>query len=447
MSKTISNFPNEDNKLKNNSAIQIKKNINLRRLVIITNLGKNLEENNFNFNDNKLIRQGHPFKENNNNNNIINSIEINNNNKNNNIIINSIEINNNNNDKENISNENEIGTNDNLRKINSLLPMMRDNIINEDQKERNKIMTKIVGIEDDSFISNIKRDYLIYEDAFFFDNREYCSLFTHFLKLKNDLINIFCFDYSFAPYSIRLIKFLFFFHFMFYLETLCIGQKYYFKKYFSKEYQSFIEKMFNLTNSSMNITNMNITNNIILTNNINLANFNNSILNRTDLSIFDFERYFSVKTSEIIKIHYLYTFKYAFARILIPVAISYISYIFTAILSPRRKILEIYLNTELLQKEKIENYKKITKKYKIIYIIFAILALFIMAFFFYSITNYFMIFEDAKYDIPQSFLLSGIIRFIFDIIIWAIIVNIRILSIESHSYETYGCIRAICEIN
>ena len=432
MSKTISNFPNAYNKLKDNSALQIKNNLNLRRLVIITNLGKNLEENDFNFNDNELIRRGHPFigrnyNENNSNNNIINSIEINKNN----------------NDKDNMSNE--IATNDNLRKNNSLLPILRDTIVNEENNERNKKMTKIVGFEDDSFISNIKRDYLKYEDAVFFDNREYCSLFTHFLKLKNDLINIFCCNYSFAPYSIRLIKFLFFFHFMFYLETLCIGQKYYFKKYFSKEYQSFTEKMNNI--NITNLTNINITQNLNLPNNINLTNLNNSLLNNKNLSIFDLERYFSIKTIELAKIHYLYTFKYAFARVLIPVAISYISYIFTAILSPRREILKIYLNTELMQKDKIDNYKKISKKYKIIYIIFGALSLLLMAFFFYSITNYFVIFEDAKYDIPQSFLLSGLIRFILDIIIWAIIANIRKLSIESHSYETYGCVRGICEIN
>ena len=441
MNKTISNFPNAYNKLKDNSAKEIKDNLHLRRLVIITNLGKNLEENDFNFNDNELIKKSHLLNvrnnnENNSNDNIINSIEINNKDKDK--------------DKEEVNKE--IATNDNLRKNNSLLPILRDNIVNEDQNERNIKMTKIVGFEDDTFLSNIKRDYLIYEDAIFFDNREYCSLFAHFLKLKNDLINIFCCNYSFAPYTIRLIKFLFFFHFMFYLETLCIGQKYYFKKYFSEEYQSYIENMYNLENNitnninSINI-NINITKNLNLTNNTNLTNLNTSNIDNKNLSIFDLERYFSKKTIEIVKIHYLYTFKYAFARVLIPVAISYISYFFTAILSPRRKVLKIYLNTDLMQKEKIENYKKISKKYKIVYIVFGTLALLLMVFFFYSITNYFLVFEDAKYDIPQSFLLSGLIRFILDIIIWAIIANIRKLSIDSHSYETYGCIRGICEIN
>ena len=58
-----------------------------------------------------------------------------------------------------------------------------------------------------------------------------------------------------------------------------------------------------------------------------------------------------------------------------------------------------------------------------------------------------MIFDDAKYDIPQSFILSGLIRFIIDIIIWAIIANIRILSVESHSSDFYRFIRGISEIN
>ena len=70
-----------------------------------------------------------------------------------------------------------------------------------------------------------------------------------------------------------------------------------------------------------------------------------------------------------------------------------------------------------------------------------------MGFFFYSITNYFVIFEDAKYDIPQSFLLSGLIRFIFDFLIWAIISNIRKLSIESHNNDFYGFVRVISEMN
>ena len=400
MNKTISQFPHAYNKLKENSANQIKKNLHLRRLVIITNLGKNLEENNFNFNKNRQLQRSGIINQNNNQDN---------------------------NKNENNNNNNDVVTNDNFMKKSSVLPMIRDNLIDEGKSNRNKIINKLVGLENDSFLSNITRDYLKYKDAIIFDNRDYCSIYSHFLRLKNDLINIFCCNYSFAPYTIRTIKFLFFFHFLFYLETLCIGQKYYFDKYFSDEYQNFTQKMYNLTN---NITNNNDTD-------IN----SNSTLNKYFLN------YFSVETKELAKIHYLYTFKYSFPRVLIAAAISLISYIFTAVLSPRRKILKVYLRTDLTENEKKIKYKKISKNYKIIFIIFGFLALLLMGFFFYSITNYFVIFEDAKYDIPQSFLLSGLIRFIFDFLIWAIISNIRKLSIESHNNDFYGFVRIISEMN
>ena len=416
MNKTMTHLSNAYNKFKDNSANQIQDNIQLKRLVIITNLGKNLEENKLNFNKNELLRQSSFYENNDINNNDINNNDINND------INKDINMN---------ANSNEGETKDNYSKKNSLLPMIKDNIINDGQIERNKIMSKIVGFEDDSFLSNIKRDYLQYNDAIFCDNRDYCSIFTHLLRLKNDLINIFCCTYSFAPYSIRIIKFLFFFHFLFYLETLCIGQKYYFDKYFSKEYQDFIKKKnnFNLINST-NVTNKNLTFSNISTNNY-----------------FFLERYISAETIELTRIHYLYTFRHAFARVLIPMALSFISYFFTALLSPRRKILKILLNPDLKENEKVGKYKKLSQKYKIIFIIFGTLALLFMVFFFYSITNYFVIFDDAKYDIPQSFILSGLIRFIIDIIIWAIIANIRILSVESHSSDFYGFVRGISEIN
>ena len=397
LNKTMTQFPRTYTIFKENAANQIKNNLKLKRLVIITNLGKNFEEIKISFHKSPLFRQSPVFEKDNN--------------------------------KNNVSNSNEAPTNDNLVK-NSALPMIKDSIINDQQNERSRIMNKLIGMEDDSFLSNIKRDYLKYNEAVFYDNRDYCSLFAHFLRLKNDLINIFYCNYSFAPYSIRLIKFLFFFHFMFYLETLCIGQKYYFNKYFSKEYQDFINKINNLANN-------NTFENYIIS-------FNNNNITR-NISIF--ENLFSEERREFINIHYLYTFKNAFARVLIPAAISFISYIFTSLLSPRRKILKAYLNPNLKEKDKIAKYQKISKKYKIIFIIFGIFALLLMGFFFYSITNYFVIFDDAKYDIPQSFILSGLIRFILDIIIWAIIANIRSTSIESHNIDIYGCIRIISELN
>ena len=408
MNKTMNQISHAYDKFKDNSANQIKNNLRFRRLVIITNLGKNLEENDYNFNFKRtgLYRSGH--------------IELNNEYNN---------VNNKENKNENNNND-DIVTNDNLIKKSSLLPMIRDNIVDDEQMKRNQFLSKIVGLEDDSFLSNIKRDYLNYNDAIIYDNRDYCSMYAHFLRLKNDLINIFYCDYSFSPYAIRFIKFIFFFHFLFYLETLCIGQKYYFKKHFSTEYQNFVEKMYNLTNNYNNISNLNNTSII--------SNLNNT-------SILD--KYISAETKEYAKIHFLYTFKYAFPRVLIAAAISFISYFFTSVLSPRRKILKVYLDPDFTEADRKRKYGKISKKYKIIFIIFGILAFLLMGFFLYSITIYFVIFEDAKFDIPMSFILSGIIRFILDFLIWAIIANIRKLSIESHNNEFYGFTRVISEIN
>ena len=106
-----------------------------------------------------------------------------------------------------------------------------------------------------------------------------------------------------------------------------------------------------------------------------------------------------------------------------------------------------FLNPNMKEQEKINKYKRISKNYKIIYIVFGILAVILMGFFFYSICNYFVIFEEAKYDIPQSFILSGLIRFIFDIILWSIIANVRILSIDTHNEDFYAFTRGIGEVN
>ena len=389
MNKTMTNFnKNIYNQFKEDSANTIRSALKLRRLVIITNLGKNLEETNYNINNtNKLFGQPRLQE----------------------------------NSKINKSNDSNANTNepiaiDKLTKKNSLFPMIKDNLVDQEQNERNHILSKIIGFEDNSFLSNIKRDYLEYNDAIFYDNREYCSLLSHYLKLKVDLINIFCCSYSFSPYSIRIIKFLFFFHFMFYLETLCIGQKYYFKKHFSKEYQEIIEDTIKINVSD-------------------------------DNHYYFLEKYFSLETIKLIRVHYLYTFKYAFPRVLIPMAISFISYFVTTFLTPRRKIMKIFLDPNISKEEKFRKYHKISAKYKIIYIIFATLGMLLMAFFFYSITNYFVIFDDAKYDIPQSFILSGLSRFILDIIIWIIIANVRKLSVESHNDDFYGFVRGIYELN
>ena len=207
MNKTMNQFSHAYDKLRDISANQIRNNLNLRRLVIITNLGKNLEENyTIGFSTNRKANQ---------------------------------------------NDTNEVVTSEQIfKKDNALL---RDKIVNEEQTQRNKILSKIIGFEDNSFLSNIKRDYLEYEDALSYDNRDFCNIYAHFLRLKNDFINIFYCNYSFAPYTIRLIKFCFFFLFLFYLETLCIGQKYYFEKhFFLEEYRTYFGN-----NSTDNFTNNN----------------------------------------------------------------------------------------------------------------------------------------------------------------------------------------------
>ena len=386
------NISNAYSQFKDNSATQLKDNLSFRRLIIITNLGKNLED--FKVNKNKYLMR-------------------------------SDQLNNKHGNARNIDDEN---TNDRFNvnsNNNGLLPMMRDQIENNELNERNKILKQLVGNENSSFLSNMKRDYLSFNDAVMFDKRGYCSILAHYLKLKQDFINIFCCSYSFAPYSIRFIKFLFFFLFLFYLETLCIGQKYYYDKHFSEEYKNFTDKMYNMS----------------------IINESIPVDNELNKNISFLEKYFTVKQIEFAKIHFLYTFKYAFPRILIPAAISLISYFFTSILSPRRKIMKAYLSPDLNEFDKKNKLKAISKKYKILYIIFGIIVLLLMVFFFYSITNYFFIFDDAQYDIPQSFLLSGLIRFIFDFLLLLIISNIRKFSIESGSEDIYSFSRAISEIN
>ena len=159
------------------------------------------------------------------------------------------------------------------------------------------------------------------------------------------------------------------------------------------------------------------------------------------------EKDFEFDGRKFADIHYLYTFKYSFPRVLIPAAISLISYIFTSVLSPRRKIIKILLNIDYTHQIKKEQIKLISKKYKIIYIIFGILALFLMVFFFYSIVVYFYVFEDAKYDIPQSFMLSGLLRFIFDILLWSFITELRICSLQTRFDGFYNLINKVYEIN
>ena len=200
---------------------------------------------------------------------------------------------------------------------------------------------------------------------------------------------------------------------MLYLEILCIGQKYYFNKYYSKDFQEFI--------------------------------FDNFIYD----DYISYPKFYckNYNLKKINQIHFLYTFKNAFPRVLIPAFISLISYIFTSILSPRRKIIKIVLNTSFKINNKHFRINKITQKYKIIYIIFSILALIIMVFFMYSITNYFFIFDDAKYDITQSFILSGLVRLIFDLILWGVISKLRVHSIKIRNETYYNIINKIYEIN
>ena len=381
--KTVSKFPSAYKKFQINSGNRLKEALNLRRLIIITNLGNNMKNSEiFNNNDtfkNKVIKKTGIIIEN----------------KTGSIATNLI---NNNND---------------------LINIQKNKIENEEENKREKLGI-ILGLENSSFSNNIMRDYLKLKDAKYFDRRKFCNTFSHFMKLKNDFINIFNCNYSLTPYTIRMIKFAFFFHFMFYLEILCIGQKYYFNKYYSKEFQEFI-----------------VDNYFDGDNNLYIANNNKYSINYSK----------NYKIREINKIHFLYTFKYAFPRVLIPAFISLISYIFTSILSPRRKIMKIVLNTSFQINNKYFRVNRIASKYKILYIFCSILALIVMIFFFYSITNYFFVFDDAKYDITQSFILSGLIRFVFDTLLWAIISKLRVHSIKIYNEKYYNIINKIYEIN
>ena len=228
--KTMTNFPNAYKKFQINSVNKIKEKLNLKRLIIITNLGnsfvkKDLIDNNVNNNANENILKS-KFKYENEN---------------------------------NLDNQlNDSKSSNNLkikRNTNDLILTPKDNNEIEEEKQREKLGI-ILGKEDNTFMSNIARDYLNFEDAIYFDKRENCFIFRHFMKLKNDFINIFCCDYSFVPYAARLIKFAFFFHFLFYLETLCIGQKYYFNKYYSKEFQDFLIDHNFYENKNRNVINI-----------------------------------------------------------------------------------------------------------------------------------------------------------------------------------------------
>ena len=383
--KINSKVPDSYNKFKINSVIELKEKIKLRRLVIITNLGANLSKSNNIYNNND-------------------------NNDNIDIILKN---------KSKTSSRN-IPPDKSFNNImkNSTNNLMVNNNENELRKEKIGI---IIGLEDKTFLSNIMRDYLNFEDALYFDRRDICDVFCHLFKLKNDFLNIFYFDYSFSPYTIRLIRFAFFFHFMLYLETLCIGEKYFFEKYYSKEFQEFFSD--NNFYSKSRIYNNNYKNISLL------------------------EKDFKFDEIKFTKIQYLYTFKYSFPRVLIPAAISLISYIVTSLLSPRRKIMKILLNLDYGIKIKKEQLKLIANKYKIIFIFFSILAFALMIFFLFSITTYFYVFENAKYDIPQSFLLSGLLRFIFDLLLWSFINELRICSMQTHFDGFYNLINKIYEIN
>ena len=404
--KTIPKFPNAYEKFQINSVNQLKQKLNLRRLIIITNLGNNLN----NLEKSDVI---------NNNSRLSNNLK-NKNEKDSNNSLNNSESNN----ESNIKNS-----------INNSMENTKEKIENEKDINKNEKLGNIIGIEDNTFWSNIMRDYLNFEDASYFDRRENCHIFCHFMKLKNDLINIFCCDYSFSPYTIRLIKFAFFFHFLFYLETLCIGQKYYFNKYYSNDFQEFL-----------------VDNNFYINNIFQYSPLNNSNTSETLISNFIknttfLKSYLDIDEIDFANIHYLYTFKYAFPRVLIPAAISLISYIFTSLLSPRRKVMKILLNPVIQSEEKNNEIKQIAKTFKIIFIIFGIIAFLLMIFFFYSVTIYFSVFENAKYDIPQSFLLSGLIRFIFDIILWSFITELRVCSIQTHFGGFYDIVNKIYELN
>ena len=404
--KTIPKFPNAYEKFQINSVNQLKQKLNLRRLIIITNLGKNLN----NLEKSDVI---------NNNSRLSNNLK-NKNEKDSNNSLNNSESNNENNIK---------------NSINNLMENTKEKIENEKDINKNEKLGNIIGIEDNTFWSNIMRDYLNFEDASYFDRRENCHIFCHYMKLKNDLINIFCCDYSFSPYTIRLIKFAFFFHFLFYLETLCIGQKYYFNKYYSNDFQEFL-----------------VDNNFYINNLVQYSPLNNSNTSETLISNFIknttfLKSYLDIDEIDFANIHYLYTFKYAFPRVLISAAISLISYIFTSLLSPRRKVMKILLNPVIQSEEKNNEIKQIAKTFKIIFVIFGIIAFLLMIFFFYSVTIYFSVFENAKYDIPQSFLLSGLIRFIFDILLWSFITELRVCSLQTHFGGFYDIVNKIYELN
>ena len=109
--------------------------------------------------------------------------------------------------------------------------------------------------------------------------------------------------------------------------------------------------------------------------------------------------------------------------------------------------MKILLNLDYGIKIKKEQLKLIANKYKIIFIFFSILAFALMIFFLFSITTYFYVFENAKYDIPQSFLLSGLLRFIFDLLLWSFINELRICSMQTHFDGFYNLINKIYEIN
>ena len=375
--KTVSKFPSAYKKFQINSGNRLKEQLNLRRLIIITNLGNNIKNS-------EIFNNINTFK---------------------NTVI--------------IKNDSDSNATNLKNNNNEIIPIPNNKIENEEDNKKEKLGI-LLGLENNTFSSNIMRDYLDIKNAKYFDRRKFCHIFSHFMKLKNDFINIFNCNYSLTPYTIRMIKFAFFFHFMFYLEIFCIGQKYYFQKYYSKEFQEFI------------------------VDNYFEGDYNLYISNNNKYSI-NYNKNYNIK--EINKIHFLYTYKFAFPRVLIPAAISLISYIFSSILSPRRKIMKIILNTSFHINNKHFRINRITHKYKIIYICFAILALIIMIFFFYSITNYFFVFDDAKYDITQSFILSGLIRFIFDTLLWTIISKLRVHSIKIYNEKYYNIINKIYEIN
>ena len=379
---TNSKVPDTYKKFQMNSVIKLQEKIKLRRLVIITNLGNDLAKSNniYNSNDNNDIILKNKSKT----------------------------------ASRNIPPD---------KSFNNIMKNSTNNLIvnnNENELRKEKI-GNIIGLEDKTFLSNIMRDYLNFEDALYFDRRDICDVFCHLFKSKNDFFNIFYFDYSFSPYTIRLIRFAFFFHFLFYLETLCIGEKYYFEKYYSKEFQDFFSD-----------------NNFYISSRIYNFKYKNISLLEKD---FEFDEI------KFTKIHYLYTFKYSFPRVLIPAAISLISYIFTSLLTPRRKIMKILLNLSYDIKTKKEELKLIANKYKVIFIFFSILAFALMIFFLFSVTTYFYIFEDAKYDIPQSFLLSGVLRFIFDLLLWSFINELRLCSMQTHFDGFYNLINKVYEIN